>query len=180
MPILLIIIILLVFWGATTYNKLISQRNKVKEGFSTMDVFMKKRYYLIPNLVATVKGYAAHESDVLERVVKLRNNAHSVSEQVEAEQQMSQALRNLFVQVEAYPQLKANETFLNLQQQLNGVEEDIANARRYYNGCVRQFNTSIEQIPGNIIANMFHFEEATLFEVADSTERGNVKVDFGS
>jgi len=172
------VLVVVALWAISAYNSMVSLRNKVKEGFSTMDVFLKKRYDLIPNVVASVKGYAAHEAETLEKVVKLRNSAHTMSEQVEAEQQVSSALKSFFVQVEAYPQLKANENFLDLQNQLKAVEEDIANARRYYNGCARQMNTAVEQFPGNIIANIFHFETVKLFEVADATERENVKVDF--
>ena len=174
-----IILLVIVVWAVMVYNSLVSLRNKVKEGFSTMDVFMKKRFDLIPNLVQTVKGYASHEAEVLEKVVALRNGASSMEAKLEADKQISQALRNLYVQVEAYPELKASQNFLNLQDQLQHVEEDIANARRYYNGCVRIYNTKIEQFPGVLIANLFHFSQSDMYEVADAAERENVKVDFG-
>ena len=179
MIITIIIIVVVALWVMSSYNSMVSLRNKVEEGFSTMDVYLKKRFDLIPNLVATVKGYAAHEAETLEKVIGMRSNATTMEQKVDAERQISDAVKSLMVQVEAYPDLKANQNFLNLQEQLNGIEEDIANARRYYNGCVRQFNTMLQQFPGNIVANLFHFQAASLYQVDESAERKNVKVDFG-
>lgn len=177
----IIFLVLLVFVGmyvASTYNGLIALRNKVEEAFSTMDVFLKKRFDLIPNLVATVKGYAKHESETLERVIGMRAKATNPGEQIEAEKQISQAVHNLLVTVERYPELKADRNFLDLQTQLKGLEEDIANSRRYYNGSVRQYNDKVMMFPGNIIANMFHFEKKPMYEVDDVQERKNVQVSF--
>ncbi len=178
MIILIGVLVVLVLWFFGTYNGLISKRNKAEEGFSTMDVYMKKRYDLIPNLVATVKGYAAHEAETLERVTMMRSGATTLSEKIDADAKISQAVKGLMVQMEAYPQLRANENFMDLQSKLNRIEEDIATSRRYYNGCVREYNTSCQQMPANIIAGMFHFQTMKLYEVTHSEERENVKVDF--
>jgi len=177
----LIVIGLLVvigFYVMTTYNSLIGLRNKVDEAFSTMDVYLKKRFDQIPNLVATVKGYAKHEAETLEKVIKLRQGATTTDEKVEAEKQMSSALRQLLVTVEAYPDLKADTQFQELMSSIKEVELDIANARRYYNGSVRQYNDKIQMVPSNIVANLFNFTTRKMYEVDDAEERKNVKVEF--
>jgi len=161
-----------------TYNSLIGLRNKVEEAFSTMDVYLKKRFDLIPNLVATVKGYAKHEAETLEKVIAMRSGAANPGEQLEAEKQITSAIRNIMVTVERYPDLKANQNFLDLQSQLKTIEEDIANSRRYYNGSVRQYNDKVMMFPGNIVAGFFHFEKKPMYEVDDAEERKNVKVSF--
>jgi len=171
-------IVVVALWAMMTYNSLVGLQNKVEEAFSTMDVYLKKRFDMIPNLVATVKGYAKHEAETLEKVIGLRTRATNRTEQIEAEKQMSSAIRDIMVTVEAYPDLKANQNFLDLQQQLKAIEEDIANSRRYYNGSVRQFNDKVMMVPSNIIANLCHFEKKPLYEVDSAEERKNVKVEF--
>ena len=175
--IVLAVVALLFFFVMGTYNGLVRGRNKVEESFSTMDVYMKKRADVIPNLVNTVKGYAAHESETLSRVVALRNGARNLDERMDAENQMTKAVQGLMVQVERYPELKANQNFLDLQQQLQKLEEDIATSRRYYNGCVREQNNSVEQFPGNIIAGMFGFKRMKMYE-AEESARQSVSVQF--
>ena len=152
----------------------------VNEAFSTMDVYLKKRFDLIPNLVSTVKGYAKHEAETLEKVIAARNagGRTSIDEQVEDEAQISGALRQIFALSESYPELKANTNFQELQGQLSKIEEDIANARKYYNAVVKNFNTKCETIPSNIIAAICHFKKMPMFTVDDATERKNVKVEF--
>ncbi len=179
--IIIAVIVLLVLWFVASYNSLIRGKNKVEEAFSTMDVYLKKRFDLVPNLVETVKGYAAHESGTLEKVIAARNAAGSsqnMQERMENETALSGALKSVFALAESYPDLKANENFLDLQGQLNGVEEDIANSRKYYNAVVRDFNNKVMTIPTNIIASIFHFEREPMFEVADAAERENVQVKF--
>lgn len=165
----------------TTYNGLVGLRNKVEEAFSTMDVYLIKRHDLIPNLVETVKGYAKHEKETLENVIKARNlavSANTMEEKVAAENAMTGMMSRLFALAEAYPDLKANTNFQELMGQLKSVEEDIANARKYFNGATRQFNTAIEVFPANIVAGLFKFTKKPLFEVSDESERQNVKVSF--
>lgn len=179
--IILGIVVVIVLWAILTYNGFISLRNRVEEAFSTMDVYLKKRYDLIPNLVETVKGYAKHEKETLENVISARNtavNAHSVDEQIAAEKQLAQSLLNLNAVAEQYPDLKANQNFMTMQADLKEMEGEIANARKFYNALVRQFNTKCESIPSNIIAGICHFEKQTLFEVEAPEERQNVKVSF--
>ncbi|NLY71310.1 MAG: LemA family protein [Clostridiales bacterium] len=179
--IIIVIIAILVLRIIGAYNSFIRFRNMVDEAFSTMDVYLKKRYDLVPNLVETVKGYAAHESETLERVIKARNlasNATSIEEKAQGENLLTGALRSLFALSEAYPDLKANTNFLDLQRQLQNIEEDIANARKHYNSVVREFNTRIEVFPGNIIAAIFNFTRRPLFEVEDVQHREAVRVEF--
>lgn len=181
--IILIILLILVIWAISCYNRLVRLRNDVKEGYSTMDVYLKKRYDLIPNLVETVKGYAKHENGTLEKVIAARNgvaNAKTDSDKVEAENVLSGTLKTLFAVSENYPDLKANQNFMDLQSQLNQIEEDIANARRYYNGSAKLFNNACETFPSVLIANMFHFTQYPMYEVNTSEERNNVKVDFSN
>lgn len=171
----------LVLWGVGAYNAFVKMRNAVEEAFSTMDVYMKKRYDLIPNLVETVKGYAAHESGTFEKVVQARNiaqQATTVEEKLAAENALTGTLRSLFALAESYPDLKANQNFLDLQSQLQKVEEDIANSRKYYNAVVKEYNTKTEQFPSNFIANMFNFTRKPMFEMENEAERQNVKVEF--
>ncbi len=162
------------------YNSLTKLKLKVEEAFSTMDVYFKKRYDLIPNLVETVKGYAKHERETLESVVAARNKAVSAQggEKLDSENELSGALGRLFALSEAYPELKADTQFLNLQNQLQKIEEDIANARKFYNGTVRQYNEKCMTVPSNIIAGLFHFEQKPYFSVANDAERENVQVKF--
>lgn len=181
MWILLVVVILVIIWGVMTYNSFISLRNKVEEAYSTMDVYLKKRYDLIPNLVETVKGYAKHEKETLTQVIEARNvalQASNAQDKLAAEKKLNQSMINLFALSEQYPDLKANQNFMNLQNELKNMEGEIANARKYYNAIVRNFNTKCEAIPSNIIANLAHFEKQPLFEVETPEERGNVKVSF--
>ncbi|KAF0225828.1 MAG: LemA family protein [Erysipelotrichaceae bacterium] len=170
-----------VMWVMGTYNSLITIRNKVEEAFSTMDVYLVKRYDLIPNLVETVKGYAKHERETLDAVIRARNAAKSsgtVEEKLANENVLAGTLGRLFALAEAYPDLKANSNFMDLQAQLKVLEEDVANARKYYNGAVRQYNTQIQVFPSNILANMFKFTKKPLFEVEEESQRKAVKVQF--
>jgi LemA protein len=174
------ILLILVIWVILAYNALVRMRITVEEAFSTMDVYMKKRYDLVPNLVETVKGYAAHEKETLENVIMIRNRAAgagSVEERLQAENALTETLKSLFALAEAYPDLKANMNFMDLQAQLRTLEDEIANSRRYYNGTVRQYNIGRETFPSSIIAGMFHFEKKPLYEIV-SEERQNVKVQF--
>ncbi len=164
----------------TVYNSFVKLNNKLKEAFSTMDVYLKKRWDLIPNIVETVKGYAAHEKDTLKEVIELRNNTYdkmSDDEKIKANEQLSDQISKIIALAESYPDLKANENFRDLSNQLAKVEEDIANARKYYNGVVRMFNDKVEMFPSNIIANLFGYRSKSMFE-AVANERENVKVEF--
>lgn len=175
------IIAIVVVWLITGYNAFIKMRNMVEEAFATMDVYLKKRYDLIPNLVETVKGYASHEAGTFEKVVQARNFAQSAStveDKIAGENMLTGTLKSLFAIAEAYPDLKANTNFMDLQKQLQKVEEDIANARKYYNAVVREFNTQVESFPSNLIAGVFKFVRKPMFEVDETAERENVKVQF--
>lgn len=179
--IIIAIIVLLILWIISSYNKFVKLRNKTEEAYSAMDVSLKKRYDLIPNLVETVKGYAKHESGTLEKVIQARNMAvaaTSPEERIEKDNALTGTLRSLFALSESYPDLKANSNFTELQDQLSRIEEEIAGSRRYYNGIVNQFNTATEMFPGNIIAGMFGFKRKPLYEVNDSSEKEAVKVSF--
>lgn len=179
--IILAIVAIVVIFFIVSYNSFIRLRNNCEEGFATMDVYLKKRYDLIPNLVETVKGYAGHEKETLQNVVAARNMAQSAStlaERAKGEQALGQNLTSLFAIAENYPELKANTNFLDLQNQLKAVEEDIANARKYYNAVVKQFNTKCEVFPSNLIASIFKFERKPMFEVETAEERKNVQVSF--
>ncbi len=150
------------------YNSFVRLRNKVSEAFSTMDVFLKKRYDLIPELVAVVKGYAKHETDVLTEVTAMRARAKGKAGQLEGEVGIGRALEQLFVVAEAYPDLKANENFLNLQKDLKKIEDDIAFSRRYYNGSVREYNNQCQLFPMNIMAKILGFRPAPMFAAGEA------------
>lgn len=174
------ILLLLVIYALSTYNSLVGLNNKVKEAFSTMDVYLKKRWDLIPNIVETVKGYAKHESDTLAKVVELRNSAYdnmSDNEKIKTNEALSSGINKIMALAESYPDLKASDNFKDLSKQLTLVEDDIANSRKYYNGVVRIYNNKIEMFPSNIFAKMFGFKSKEMFEAAAS-ERENVKVEF--
>ena len=174
------ILVILAVWVIAIYNGLVSLRNRIENAWAQIDVQLKRRYDLIPNLVETVKGYAAHERETLERVIQARNmaiNATGVQEQAQAENMISGALKSLFAVSEAYPDLKANENFLNLQEELTGTEGRIAYARQFYNDTVFRYNTRIQTFPSAVIAGMFNFTEREYFE-ADDESRGPVKVEF--
>lgn len=184
MTILLIIIIIAVFvafYAISIYNKLVRLRNLVQEGWSSIDVMLKKRHDLIPNLVETVKGYATHERSTLDSVIQARANAvnaNNLQDKESAEKNLSQAMVNLMAVAEQYPDLKANANFQQLQGELTNIEGDIEKARRYYNGTVRENNTAVESFPSNIVANMYKFEKAQFFELQNAAEREVPTVKF--
>lgn len=174
------VLLLIIIYALSTYNNLVGLNNKVKEAFSTMDVYLKKRWDLIPNIVETVKGYAKHESETLENVIKLRNSAYdnmSDNEKIKTNEALSSGINKIMALAESYPDLKANENFRDLSNQLTKIEDDIANSRKYYNGVVRIFNNKTEMFPSNIFAKLFGFKSKEMFEAAAS-ERENVKVEF--
>lgn len=174
------VIVLVALYVLIQYNSFVKLRNMVKEAFSTMDVYLKKRWDLIPNLVEVVKGYMQHESSVLEEIVKLRNSSYdnmSQSDKIDTNQQLSSGLSRIMAVAENYPDLKASQNFSDLSHQLSKIEDEIANSRKYYNAVVRNLNTKIEMFPSNIVAKMFNFELSKMFE-ASETERTNVKVDL--
>jgi len=175
------LILVVGLWLMFTYNGLVNLRNQVKNAWSQIDVQLKRRYDLIPNLVETVKGYAAHERETLERVIKARQagiDASTVKDQAAAENMIVGALRQLFALSEAYPNLKANENFLALQEQLASTENKISFARQYYNDTVQAFNTRQQQFPATLVASMLGFRPADFFEIEDATTREVPKVKF--
>lgn len=176
----IIAVIGIVAWAIGTYNGLIQVKNIVEEAWSTIDVQLKKRYDLIPNLVETVKGYAKHEGETLEKVIAARNVAMTASgdAKMAAENALSGTLKSLFALQESYPDLKANTNFIDLQNQLKQIENEIASARRYYNGTVKEFNNKIEMFPSNLVAGMMKLTKRSYFELDSEEERKNVKVQF--
>ncbi|MDV3592515.1 hypothetical protein CMU87_08490 [Elizabethkingia anophelis] len=175
------LVVIVLLYGVSVYNKLVKFRNLVQEAWSSIDVMLKKRYDLIPNLVETVKGYATHERETLDSVTQARTmakNAGSVQEKEAAEKNLNQAMMNLFAVAEQYPDLKANTNFQQLQNELSSLESDIEKSRRYYNGTVRENNTLVESFPSNIIANMYKFEKAPFFELQNTAEREVPSVKF--
>ena len=180
--IVLIVLALIVIFIIGIYNGLVRLKVQCDNAWSDIDVQLKRRYDLIPNLVETVKGYAAHEKGTLEGVVAARNQAMTAAgpaAKAQAEGMLTAALRQVFALAEAYPQLRAVESFNQLQGTLNSIEDSIQNARRYYNAVVRDFNTKIAQVPSNIIANMFNFKSREFFEITAPAEREVPKVSFG-
>lgn len=178
--IILVVVVVILLWAVATYNKLVSLRMNVKEGFSTIDVFLKKRYDLIPNLVETVKGYASHEKETLQNVIAARGSAISSSpgEKAKYEGELSNALSKLLMISENYPDLKADSQFINLQKELQNIESEIEKSRRYYNGTVKNINKTIQSVPSCIIASLFKFKEEPFFELENAEERKNVQVKF--
>lgn len=172
------VVVLAAIYYISTYNGFIRLQNMIEEAFSTMDVYLVKRAELIPNLVNTVKGYAKHESETLEKVILARNAATSNAEKMAADSQLTEAIKSVFALAESYPELKSNSNFMLLQQQLTDIENDIAKSRKYYNGVVRQYNTKIQTFPSSLIANSRNFVRQPLFEVSDDRQRENVKVEF--
>ncbi len=174
------IVVLLIVYIIALYNSFVQLNNKVDEAFSTMDVYLKKRWDLIPNIVETVKGYAKHEKETLEKVISLRNSAYenmSDEEKIKANEQLTSGINKIMALAEAYPDLKANENFKDLSNQLTKVEEDIANSRKYYNGVVRIYNDKVKMFPSNIFAGLFGYKAKKMFETA-AAERENIKVEF--
>ncbi len=179
--ILIIIGVAIVLWVVLVYNRLIAFKNRVKEAWSDIEVQLKRRYDLIPNLVEAVKGYAAHESGVFERVTQARANAmgaKGLKEKGEAENALSQTLKSLFAVAENYPNLRASENFQKFQDELTDTEDKIQAARRFYNGNVRDMNIQIETFPANIIAAIFRFKKMDFFETGAPEEKEAVKVKF--
>ena len=179
--ILLIIALVIAIWPIAIYNALIRLRNRVKEAWSDIEVQLKRRYDLIPNLVETVKGYASHEKGVFEKVTQARTQAISAkgfNEKAKAEDALSNTLKTLFAVAENYPDLKANANFLDLQRELADTENKIQASRRFYNSNVLELNTKVESFPSNIVANIFKFQKAEFFEIKEAAEREPVKVKF--
>lgn len=172
----IVIVVLIVLWAISAYNGLVALRNRVKNAWSQIDVQLKQRADLIPNLVETVKGYASHESEVFTQVTQARAKAVQTAadpnaaptERIQAENALSRAIFNLQATAEAYPQLQANQNFLDLQGQLKALEEKLAYARQFYNDVVQKYNTRIETVPTNIIASLFHFKQADHYQIAES------------
>ena len=178
--VIVIIIVLILGFVMGTYNSLVQLRNKVRDQFSQIDVQLKRRADLIPNLVETVKGYAKHESDTFEKVIQARNSyasAKTDDEKIKASKDLTAGISKIFALAESYPELKANENFMNLQSQLKEVEDKISYSRQFYNDSVLMYNNKIEMFPSNLIASVFSFKKETFFE-ANESDRENVKVKF--
>ena len=178
--ILVVVVVLLALYAIVTYNGLVGLRNRIENAWAQIDVQLKRRYDLIPNLVETVKGYASHERETLDAVIQARNagmNAQGPHDQAEAENQITGALRSLFALSEAYPDLKANQNFAQLQEELTGTEGRIAYARQFYNDVVNRYNTKIQTFPSMFLANMAGYKPRQYFE-ADPGSRGPVSVKF--
>ena len=175
-----VIVVLIIIYVVSAYNSLIGKRNTVDEAFSTMDVYLKKRYDLVPNFVETVKGYAKHENNTLKEVIEARNKLNSatgINEEIDANNQLTGALNRLFALSEAYPDLKANENFISLQNDLKDTEDKISYARQFYNDTVLSYNNLVEMFPSNIVANMFKFTKYEFFKI-DEKEKESPKVKF--
>ena len=178
--IILAIIILIIIYAFILYNNFISLDNKVKEAFSTMDVYLKKRWDLIPNLVETVKGYAKYEEETLTKVTKLRNtvyNEMTTDEKIINNEELSSDVSKIMALEEAYPELKANENFIDLSNKLTKIEDDIANARKYYNGTVRIYNNKVQMFPNNIFAKIFNYKTKRMFE-ASLEDKQNIRINL--
>lgn len=177
----LLLVIIVVCWAISARNSFVRMENQYEEAFHNIDIYLKKRYDLIPNLVETVKGYAKHESGTLESVVAARSKAQSATtpaEKIEANAELTQTMRNFNMVMERYPELKANTNFLDLQNQLKNIEYELANVRKYYNATIKQFNTKIRTFPASIIAGVMKLEKQPYFELDSAEERQNVKVSF--
>ena len=176
-----LLLIVLVCWAIATRNQFVLLENQYEEAFHNIDIYLKKRYDLIPNLVETVKGYAKHEQETIQNVIEARARAQSAStpaEKIEANAQLTQTMRGFNMVIEQYPELKANTNFLDLQDQLKNIEYELANVRKYYNATIKLFNTKIRTFPASIIAGTMHLEKQPYFEIEDPEERKNVKVQF--
>lgn len=178
--IILAVIILIIIYAFILYNNFISLDNKVKEAFSTMDVYLKKRWDLIPNLVETVKGYTKYEEETLTRVTKLRNTVYNEmtnDEKIINNEELSSDVSKIMALKEAYPELKANENFIDLSNKLTKIEDDIANARKYYNGTVRIYNNKVQMFPNNIFAKLFGYKTKRMFE-ASLEDKQNIRINL--
>lgn len=174
---IVVIFLLLVF---STYNSFVKLNNKVEEAFSTMDVYLKKRWDLIPNIVEAVRGYVKHEKNILEEIVSLRNSSYdkmNINDKIGVNNKLSQGVGKLMAIGEAYPELRASENFKDLSNQLAMVENDIVNARKYYNGIVRMWNDKVQMFPSNLIAGVLGYRVKSMFETNEN-ERGNIKVEL--
>ncbi len=175
--IVIAVVVLLGLWGVSIYNNLVKLRNNRENAFANIDVQLKQRHDLVQQLVATVKGYATHEKEVLTQVTQARTaamNATTINEKIQAENQLSSALQGLRVSLEAYPDLKANQNFLQLQQEIADIENKLAAVRRYFNTATRELNNAVQVFPSNIFANMFGFKKEPMFEVSKE-ERPNIE-----
>ena len=176
----IIIIALILVYIFIQYNSLVKLNNLVKEAFSTMDVYLKKRWELVPNLVETVKGYAKYEKETFSEITKLRTNSYetmTTNKKIDMNEQLTQEISKIMAISENYPELKASDNFSQLSKELTKIEDDIANSRKYYNGTVRILNNQIQMFPSNIVAKIFGFKQANMFE-AKSEEKNNVKVEL--
>jgi LemA protein len=179
--VVIVILALFVFYMISLYNSLVALRRQTGNAFSQIDVQLKRRYDLIPNLVETVNGYMKHEQETLERVIQARNraiSAGSVHEKAAAEGQLTSALNGFFALAESYPELRSNQNMLSLQEELKSTENKISFARQYYNDIVTQYNTRLEVFPSSVVAGMGNFKPKELFEIEDPTQRENVRVSF--
>ena len=174
------IIVIFLIYILITYNSFINSRNLVKEAFSTMDIYLKKRWDIIPNLIEVVKGYSKYEKETLTKITSLRNSSYdelTMDNKININEELSKCLSNIFAVSENYPELKANELYANLSSNLISIEDEIANSRKYYNGTVRNFNNKIQMFPNNILAKLFRFKEFKMFE-ANAEEKNNVGVNL--
>ena len=181
LQIIVALVVILVLWLILTYNRFVTLRNRVKEAWADIDVQLKRRYDLIPNLVETVKGYAGHERELFEKVTQARTQAmgaQTIKERGAAENALSQTLKSLFAVSENYPDLKASVNFLELQRELTDTEDKIQASRRFYNGNVRDFNTILQSFPQNAVTGVFNFKAAEFFEITEVSQKEPVKVAF--
>lgn len=178
--IVIAVVVIIILYAMVTYNSFVKLNNSLKEAFSTMDVYLKKRWDLIPNLVETVKGYVVHEENTLKEVVELRNSSYdnmSSNDKIKTNQALSKDINKIMFLAESYPDLKASTNFQDLSRELAKTEEDIANARKYYNAVTEQFNNKVEMFPSNIFAKLYGYKHQNMFQT-EETERENVKVSF--
>ena len=172
--IVVVVLVLIVFWVIGLYNKLVRLRNRRQNAFADIDVQLRQRHDLVPQLVETVKGYAGHEKEVLTRITAARSGAMSattIDDKIKAEQQLTSALQGLRIQVEAYPDLKANQNFLQLQEELSDIENKLAAVRRFFNGATTEYNNAVESFPGNMIAKNFGFNREIMFDLGEDTRK---------
>ncbi len=183
MIVIIVVLVLLVIYVISIYNKLVNSKNKVENQFSQVDVQLQRRFDLIPNLVETVKGYTEHENATLTKVTDLRNawaNASTLAEKARIDDQLSSAIKTIFAVSENYPDLKANQNFMQLQQELTNTEDKLSFSRQFYNDSVTKYNTKIELVPSNLVASLFHFKPEELFKIDSEEVKKNVKVDFNT
>ena len=181
--ILIVILVIIILAIILLYNNLVQLKLKVKNAWAQIDTQLKRRFDLIPNLIDTVKGYMQHEENTLKDITELRNsfaNSSSIDDKVDTNNKLNNALKSVFALAEAYPDLKANQNFLSLQQELSNVEDKIAYSRQFYNDTVQMYNTAIMSFPANILASLFGFKEQNFFTLDNETERQNVKIDFSN